>query len=372
MDKIPLNKKPIHSIFLLLGLTLISSILFQLLMLLSGSLLFKEVFPPPFDSNMSVSQLNYLKLALLIGSFGTFLIPALWFQRKEKQFQYFPTASIEARPFFLVLIVLFAFVPVMNLIAELNQNMHLPKSWKAVEDWMFKSEQEAEAMMRPIVMDASWVSFLFNILVLAVVPAIVEEYFFRGALQGVLTRWFGNIHWAILITALIFSAIHLQFYGFLPRFLLGLFFGYLLYWSQNIWLPIAAHFINNFTVTLLAFIYAKQGKTYEELQASVDFSTILYIFSALVTGLLISQIYQYFKKRNMEKDWQKIREFHNEIEAEMVKQMLEANGIPAILLNKKDSSYLFGKLELFVNKNYTGQAETLIIEQEENRNRDEN
>lgn len=74
----------------------------------------------------------------------------------------------------------------------------------------------------------------------------------------------------------------------------------------------------------------------------------------------------------MGKDWAKIREFNNEIHAEMVKQMLEANGIPAVLMNKKDSSYLFGKLELFVNQEYAEQAVLLIEKEEDNLSEDEN
>lgn len=371
MDMDSTSKHPFYSLLLLLGLTLASSLFFQVLVALINLIFLGDSFFYMLEGDVGSDHLIALKITLLVGSLATFLIPALWLQRKERQFHYFPAHSIETRPFLLVLIALFAFVPLMDFIADLNQNMRFPESMKAIENWMYKSEKEAEGMMKILVMDASWGAFFLNVLVLAVVPAIVEEYFFRGALQGIFIRWFGNVHTAVFVTAVVFSAIHLQFYGFVPRFLLGLFFGYLMIWSGNIWLPIWGHFVNNFTVTLWAFVYSKQGKSFEDLQASIDFSTILYIFSALVTGLFIILIYQWFKNKGMEKDWAKIREFSNEIHAEMVKQMLEANGIPAVLMNKKDSSYLFGKLELFVNKEYVEQAVALIEKEEDNLSEDE-
>lgn len=366
------SKHPFYSLLLLLGLTLASSFSLQLLVALINRIVLGGSLFQILKGEVGSGPLFALKTTLLVGSVATFLIPALWLQNKEKQFHYFPAKPLHIRPFLLVLIALFAFVPLMDFISDLNQNMRLPDSMKSLEGWMYKSEKEAEEMMKILVMDASWLSFLLNVLVLAIVPALVEEYFFRGALQGIFIRWFGNVHVAVFVTAILFSAIHLQFYGFAPRFLLGLFFGYLMVWSGNIWLPIWGHFINNFTVTVWAFVYSRQGKSFEELQASIDFSTILYIFSALITGLLISLIYQQFKNKDMGKDWAKIREFNNEIHAEMVKQMLEANGIPAVLMNKKDSSYLFGKLELFVNQEYAEQAVLLIEKEEDNLSEDEN
>jgi len=94
----------------------------------------------------------------------------------------------------------------------------------------------------------------FNIFLIAILPALGEELFFRGAIIRVFQDWRG-FKTAIWITAFIFSAIHLQFYGFLPRLLMGAFFGYLLLWSENLWLPVTAHFINN--VVAVVFYYLK-------------------------------------------------------------------------------------------------------------------
>ena len=88
---------------------------------------------------------------------------------------------------------------------------------------------------------------------------------FRGALQRSLGRWSGNLHVAIWITAILFSAMHMQFYGFLPRLALGALFGYLLIWTGTLWVPILAHFINNAAAVVITFSFEK-----EELEQSME------------------------------------------------------------------------------------------------------
>ena len=85
---------------------------------------------------------------------------------------------------------------------------------------------------------------LFNLFMIALLPAIGEELLFRGVIQRIFTGWTRSNHWGIWISAILFSALHMQFYGFIPRMLLGVLFGYLLVWSGSMWLPITAHFFN--------------------------------------------------------------------------------------------------------------------------------
>lgn len=361
------EKKPLYSLLLLLGLMLIVSVSIQAIFIGALSVFTSENFLSEADvSDASPEYMLYMKILLIVSSLSTFMIPALWLQHKERQFNYFPTYRLQLYiPYILTFCFLLSFAPLMNKIGEWNMNMKLPESWGALEAWMRESEDKMAALTKRIVMDPTWTGLLINTVVLALIPAIAEEFFFRGALQGILLRWFGSNGVAIWVTAIIFSAIHFQFYGFLPRMVLGLFFGYLLVWSGNIWLPIFAHFVNNFSVTLIAFIYTRQGKTYEELQMIDDYPIFLYLASIPVSAYIGWRVYTYFKNKNknMEKDWTKIREFNNAIEAELEKQMLEANGVPAVLLNKKDSSYLFGKVELYINKDNVSIAEQLLNNQ---------
>ncbi|HMR19324.1 MAG TPA: CPBP family intramembrane metalloprotease, partial [Sphingobacterium sp.] len=110
-------------------------------------------------------------------------------------------------------------------------------------------------------------------------------------------RMLNNHHLAIWITAVVFSAIHFQFYGFFPRLLLGAFFGYMMAWTQNIWVPVVAHFINNASVTLLAFYFTKQGKTYADLQTYESYSIFVYIGGVALSLATGYWFYRYTSNR---------------------------------------------------------------------------
>jgi membrane protease YdiL (CAAX protease family) len=97
---------------------------------------------------------------------------------------------------------------------------------------------------------------IINLFIIAILPAVGEEFFFRGVLQKILIKLFKSGHVAIWVTAFIFSAMHFQFFGFVPRFILGLIFGYLFFWSGTLWLPVISHFINNAVPVIMAY---KQG-----------------------------------------------------------------------------------------------------------------
>ena len=114
-----------------------------------------------------------------------------------------------------------------------------------IPDWMFVFDNNAEKITKYFLKMNTLGDLFFNVLVIAIIPAIGEELFFRGYLQEKMTQWLGKPDVAIIITAILFSAIHMQFQGFLPRFALGLILGYLFYWSGSLWLPIIAHLLNN-------------------------------------------------------------------------------------------------------------------------------
>ncbi|MFA5196683.1 MAG: CPBP family intramembrane glutamic endopeptidase, partial [Bacteroidales bacterium] len=131
------------------------------------------------------------------------------------------------------------------------------------------------------------VGFFINILMIAVLPAIGEEFFFRGVLQRLLGEWFKNVHVAVIVTAVIFSAFHLQFYGFLPRFLLGMFLGYIFYWSGSLWVPIIVHFINNGLAVVVAWLSARGMVDFNfETFGSSDNLFVIISSGVIVAGLM--------------------------------------------------------------------------------------
>jgi membrane protease YdiL (CAAX protease family) len=144
------------------------------------------------------------------------------------------------------------FLPVLELIVEWNKGMDLPVFMDGIEKWAFDKEQQLDELTRQITNFTSVGQFLIGLIVIGLLTGIGEELLFRGTLQPLMFRATGNWHAAIWLTAIIFSAIHVQFYGFVPRLLLGVLFGYLYYWSGNMWVPILGHFMNNgLTVTML-------------------------------------------------------------------------------------------------------------------------
>ena len=137
------------------------------------------------------------------------------------------------------------FSPTVSLTGYFNSQMHLPESMAAIEEWMKSTEEVAEALVEKMISGKGIVAFIINLIVIAVVAGVTEEFLFRGALLHIIRQKIKNHHIAIWIVAILFSAIHLQFYGFIPRMLLGAYLGYLVYWTKNIWVPVFAHFFHN-------------------------------------------------------------------------------------------------------------------------------
>ncbi|MGQ7869836.1 lysostaphin resistance A-like protein [Sunxiuqinia sp. sy24] len=180
--------------------------------------------------------------------------------------------------------------PWVGYLGELNQNMHLPEFLEGVESWMRSMEDSAaDLIARFIAVETTW-GLLFNLFMIAVIPAIGEELLFRGVIQKILIKMTRNIHWGIWISAFLFSTLHMQFFGFFPRLVLGALFGYLLVYSGSIWLPVLAHFMNN-ALGVLALHAEKTGsKTMESLNAygdSLSTSAVLAIVSLAVTVALV-------------------------------------------------------------------------------------
>ncbi len=194
-----------------------------------------------------------------------------------------------------ILIIVFA-IPVINFTGILNAKLSLPESLSGLEKLMKEMEETAKVMTEKILNVSSIGGLMVNIFVIALLPAIGEELIFRGILLRLFKEWFKNMHVAIIVSAFAFSFIHFQFYGFIPRMLLGIVFGYLLYWSGSILLPMLAHFINNaFAVT--AYYFMKDTEMLEKTESfGAEPSTYIFVFISL--GFLILFFYFFRKEAN--------------------------------------------------------------------------
>jgi membrane protease YdiL (CAAX protease family) len=156
-------------------------------------------------------------------------------------------------PLLLVIILAIFIIPVISFTGILNAKMDLPDWMSGIERKMVVLEDSADYLTGLLIKSRGVVELLLNLTILAVIPAIAEEMIFRGVLQQIVSGFLRSSHAGIWITAILFSAIHLQFFGFLPRLILGLIFGYLFFWSSNLWYPVIAHFINNAVPVVLAY-----------------------------------------------------------------------------------------------------------------------
>ncbi len=200
-------------------------------------------------------QINALKIYQFITSFGRFICVALFFLylkgvniisylQLNKKLKFSTTIYI--------LLLFFASVSVVSIINEWNQNIPFPASMKDTEESMRELEERAKIFSEVFLNTTSISGLIFNILLIGVLAAVGEEIFFRGLLQNLFLKGTGNAHVAIWLSAFLFSFIHLQFFGFFPRMLLGAMIGYLFYWSGSLWAAILAHFINN-AVSVVAY-----------------------------------------------------------------------------------------------------------------------
>ena len=182
----------------------------------------------------------------------------------------------------IVLAVMFLSMPLIEFLSNLNQKMVLPEWLK----WMKESEEQTEKLMEGMLkMNGLW-DMVSNVLFIGLFTAIAEEFMFRGVLQTIFYKWTKNIHVAIWVTAILFSAFHMEFFGFLPRLLLGLFFGYFVAWSGSIWTGVWAHFINNSTIVIVTYLFQQKVFTGDVNNQHV-FNTIAYVLSLLITAALL-------------------------------------------------------------------------------------
>ena len=288
-------------VYLLLFAT-IGGIVFSVIGLIFYGFLFGAGgFTSLLNTDANTMDINFLRVIQISSSIGIFIAGPIAYAQVEKYkpFSYFHfNKPLGSSLMLMVFAIMLLGAPLLELIALLNQKMALPEFLKGVELWMRTKEEEAAALTKQLLTMKSFGDLGINLLMIAVIPAIGEELLFRGGLQNILARWFKNPHAAIWLTAIIFSAIHIQFFGFFPRMLLGALFGYLLLWGKNIWLPIFAHFMNNGMAVIMAFTMQKQGKSLDEINKAETFEFWGYLVSAIITLILLIAYYKQ-SKRNL-------------------------------------------------------------------------
>ena len=179
-----------------------------------------------------------------------FAVPAIIFFYLYGDRSAFTLRRTGWRVWIIALVLMPLALPAVNFTKWLNEMLSFPDALSALEQWMQQMEEASNQLTAQLLQTENRGEIIMNLVAMALVPAVSEELFFRGALQRTLTQKM-NAHAAIWLTAIIFSAAHLQFYGFIPRMLLGAALGYLFWYSGSIWTSILAHFVNNAATILL-------------------------------------------------------------------------------------------------------------------------
>ncbi|MDR3327446.1 MAG: CPBP family intramembrane metalloprotease [Prevotellaceae bacterium] len=184
----------------------------------------------------------------LLQGICVFLLPAVLTAKfvSDTPLKYLRLQKSNAKCVILTIVFALFAIPAIDLFTQLNAKMHLPQFMHVIDEWMRQMEEQLEEVTEQMLSVSTVGGLLVNIFIVGMVAAICEEILFRGLILRMLESKFG-MHLAVWLSAIIFSAIHVQFFGFLPRMLLGAGFGYMAVWSGSLWLPVIAHFINNTT-----------------------------------------------------------------------------------------------------------------------------
>jgi membrane protease YdiL (CAAX protease family) len=248
--------------------------------------------------------ITLVKHTLLAGQIGGTLVglvvlPLLYvfYLKRELKGVIFNSLNAQLLPFIGAGIgITFVILPLIGIIGDWNKSITLPESWNSMEVIMRAMELKAEKMTKLIVYYHSLSEGIMVFFTVALLPAIAEELVFRGILQNDLLKYTGNVHIAVFISAAIFSFIHLQFFGFFPRLLLGIILGYLYITSGNIIVSILMHFLNNAMVIVALNLYA-QGTLKMDPESSKDLPKESVYLSILLSSALFYLCWSMYKQR---------------------------------------------------------------------------
>jgi len=199
----------------------------------------------------SDKERNFIRVSLMISHLFTFILPALFFiaglYRSNWKKDLRLTSAPKGISLFQACLLLFCAFPFIQFVYFWNRQLPLPQ-------WAIGQEELINNTLNHLLQVNGPEILFLNILTMALLPAIGEELVFRGILQQLFEKAAKNKHIGVWIAAFIFSFIHFQFQGFVPRFLLGALLGYLFVWTNNLWTPIIAHFFYNALQVLVQFL----------------------------------------------------------------------------------------------------------------------
>ena len=283
------NNKPSQNFSILIGLYIIGYVFANVIGLVCYMTIGHKAFYQ--IGNLDFTDHNILMatyVGQVLGSLVTFILPALIFTmfvtREKLEYLRFNHGS-KFILFILAAILMVCANPLIDFMADLNSKIPFPSGIK----WL---EQAAEKEQQAFLANQGWTRFLANVFMIGLLAAFCEELFFRAVLQKIMIKWTNSIHWGVWITAIIFSAVHLEFYGFIPRVFMGVYLGYLFVWTRSIWVPMLAHFINNSFVVIMMFYKPELVNSDKIVMGNESMQYVYVGISTLIVAVTLWLIYR--------------------------------------------------------------------------------
>lgn len=240
------------------------------------------------------------KIFQLISALFLFVLPVVflsryWYQEPVKEYSLnkIPMFNQILLVFFLVIII----QPCINMLAYVNEQIQLPQALEGLEKIFKDAELSAAETTKKLLTVSTIGGYIFNLFLIALLPAISEELFFRGAVQKIFSEKFSK-YIAVWITAFFFSLIHFQMYGFIPRMILGAILGYLLVWTRSLWIPILAHFLNNALAISVAY-FSNSNNYLTKLEDLGKKETIYYGLVSTIISIFLLWIISKTREKNI-------------------------------------------------------------------------
>ena len=248
---------PLEKIALFIAACFLSSLLFGVLgATLAGPLFGVDIYNSSELSNLAdKDSIRTIKMLNFFFHLGTFILPSILFA-KLGAFQpndYLLTKKRpQLTPLLIIIVLFFAIIVFNDWLASINAKLDLSFISKNLQEDIYYSQVIQDKSIYAYI-GTTWKSFGLNIFLLAIIPAIGEELFFRGVLQNLIAKASRKMHLSVWFTAFLFAFIHFQFMDFLPRFFLGAVFGYVVILTGKIWYSMILHFLNNALAVFILF-----------------------------------------------------------------------------------------------------------------------
>jgi len=276
-------KKQIFYLILILLLTSLLSYLFIFSILAFNGF-------PNITNLQSEETIFILKIMQICYSVGIFILAPLFFIYTTKHIIF--KKKIIRQQIILTACTIIILIPFVNFLASWNENIIFPEILNSIENWIRYSESKASSITEAFLKMDTIYDLIFNIVIIALIPSIGEELLFRGVIQKLFLNFFNNAHLSVILTAILFSAIHFQFLGFFPRCFLGIILGYIYIWGSSIYLPIIAHFINNATAIIIVYLINNNqiSSNIETIGSNGGGIVLISFFGSLILLYLLRQI----------------------------------------------------------------------------------